>query len=569
MGKFNVTDKRAPRTRATSPITSGPDPSGTTYEGAPGYLRDAKSELFLLAVTNMVSEDTFYEQAKDRDGRYAKLVRLVAIADPVWMLGFLGWLRGEANMRSASLVGAAEAVFARLAAGVGPTPPMVAVTATGVTVAEKTGRLRVESQWIGNRQMVAAVLQRADEPGELLAYWHATFGRQVPMPVKNGIADAVRKLYSEFSLLKYDTASHGFRFGDVIDLVHPRPVAPWQGDLFRYALDRRHGRDSEVSGLLTMVRRQAEWRANANASPLPVEGLLDPEHIRGAGLTWEDALSLVGSKVDKARLWAALIPSMGYMALLRNLRNFDEAGVPDEVARQVAARLADPDQVAKSRQLPMRFLAAYRAAPSLRWSHALDVALNASLAHVPALAGRTLILVDTSTSMDAPFSKDGTVKRWDAAVAFGAALAARCASADLVSFSSTARTWGDVHAAHTKVFPPIKGESLLRSIERWNRRGFFLGGGTATAAALRQHYANHDRVVILTDEQAASDGHEVTDSAPTTTPIYTWNLAGYEKGHAPSGSGNRHTFGGLTDAAFQMISLIEAGRSASWPWLTD
>ena len=59
---------------------------------------------------------------------------------------------------------------------------------------------------------------------------------------------------------------------------------------------------------------------------------------------------------------------MGYMALLRNLRNFDEAGVPDEVAERGRRAARGPGQVAASRQFPFRFLAAYRAAPSLRWA---------------------------------------------------------------------------------------------------------------------------------------------------------------------------------------------------------
>ena len=42
--------------------------------------------------------------------------------------------------------------------------------------------------------------------------------------------------------------------------------------------------------------------------------------------------------------------------------------------------------------------------------------------------------------------------------------------------------------------------------------------------------------------------------------------AGYQAGHGPSGSGNRHTFGGLTDAAFRMVPLLEASRNARWPW---
>jgi len=56
---------------------------------------------------------------------------------------------------------------------------------------------------------------------------------------------------------------------------------------------------------------------------------------------------------------------------------------------------------------------------------------------------------------------------------------------------------------------------------------------------------------------------------PSHVPVYTWNLAGYRMGHGPSGTGQRHTFGGLSDAAFQLIPLLEAGRSADWPWLQE
>lgn len=542
MSKFN-----SPKTRpagGVSPVFTEQTPSGKTFEGGAGFARDAKSELFLLAVTNMVGEQTFYEKANDRDSRYEQLVRQVALADGGWMLGFLGWLRGDANMRSASLVAAAESVKARLDA-----------TKAGTEVGNGAR----------NREIVNAVLQRADEPGEFLAYWTSKYGRAIPKPVKRGVADAVGRLYTEYALLKYDTESHGYRFGDVLDLAHPSPAAPWQGALFKVALDRRHHRENTtIPGPLPMLLANLQMRLEVREDP---EVLLDAGRLREAGMTWEDALSLAGSKVDKARLWEALIPGMGYMALLRNLRNFDEAGVSDTVAQTVAARLADPSQVARSRQLPMRFLSAYRAAPSLRWSYPLEQALGHCLANIPALPGRTLILVDTSTSMNAGFSKDGTLKRWDAAVIFGVALAQRCATAEVVSFSSTARTWGDSHGAHTKPFPLASGESLLRSIDRWKSGGWFLGGGTATAAALRKHVKGHDRVVVVTDEQAGVDSTDVNGSVPREVPMYTWNLAGYERGHAPSGAPNRHAFGGLTDQAFKMIPLLEAGKSQSWPWL--
>lgn len=46
-----------------------------------------------------------------------------------------------------------------------------------------------------------------------------------PVSVKRGIADAVRRLYAEFNLLKYNSEACPYRFGDVIDLVRPAGAA--------------------------------------------------------------------------------------------------------------------------------------------------------------------------------------------------------------------------------------------------------------------------------------------------------------------------------------------------------
>lgn len=556
MAKFNIPAAKA---AVFSPVTTERVPSGLTHEGGSGYARDTRSELFLLAVTNMVGEHTFYESADKRDTRYAELVARAAVEHPDWTARFLHWLRTDGNMRTASLVGAAEYVRARLAAsGTGP--------ARKHETADPAGRFEGDNlsySTISNRAVIDSVLQRADEPGELLAYWTSVHGRAVPKPIKRGIADAATRMYDERAFLKWDSGSRGFRFADVLDLAHPSPLAAWQGDLFSYILDDRHSRGTvpNPETLPTLARRAAFPELMANRPEI----LLDPDELRRAGFTWEAALSMAGDKVDRAKLWEALIPSMGYMALLRNLRNFDQAGVPDEVAEQVCARLADPAQVARSRQFPMRFLSAYNAAPSLRWGHALDKALTASLANVPALPGRTLVLVDTSSSMNETFSKDGTLRRWDAAAVFSIAVGARCEYADVVSFSSAQRYFNDPAGARTKVFPLTRGESLLRSVDRWKNDGYFLGGGTDTPGAIRAHLRPgfHDRLLIVTDEQTTG---RVDGGVPAALPMYTWNLAGYRMGHAPSGVANRHTFGGLTDAAFRMVPLLEAGRTADWPF---
>jgi hypothetical protein len=75
-------------------------------------------------------------------------------------------------------------------------------------------------------------------------------------------------------------------------------------------------------------------------------------------------------------------------------------------------------------------------------------------------------------------------------------------------------------------------------------------------------------VVIITDEQAWGGwrGADPLSVIPASIPAYTWNLAGYQHGHGPSGAANRHTFGGLGDTSFRMIPALEMGHDAKWPW---
>lgn len=523
MAKFN-TRTRAP---AQGPIRSEQYPSGKTAEGAQGYARDEKSELFLLAVSAFAAEGSFYEAARSREDRARHLLKAVSHADMAWLEGFLPWLRDTANMRTAPLMMAADAVAWRLKA----------------------------RQHGGNRQLIASVLRRADEPGELLSYWISRHGRNIPKPVKRGIADALtrRRLYGEYSLLKYDTASHAMRFGDVLELTHARPATPYLSHLYRLAIDMRHGRDYEswLTDDLRMVWAQGVLRMEAAERP---EVLLDSDRLARAGMTWEDALSLAGGRLDKRQLWLAAIPNMGYMALLRNLRNFDDAGLTDAEVEPVIAKLRDPEQVARSRQFPYRFHAAYVNAPSLRWARALETALGYSLRNVPELKGRTLILVDCSGSMADPMSGKSKISRYEAAAIFGAGLAVRCEHANLVQFGTGYET-----------VPFRKSESVLRIIERFKGMG-----GTNTAQAVAGNYYGHDRVVLITDEQAMpgyywSDAGDVFNSIPARVPTYTWNLAGYQHGHAASRPG-RHTLGGLSDASWRLVPLLERGQDAPWPW---
>jgi hypothetical protein len=528
MTRFN--DKLT-RAIAVSPIKA--TTRTRTYEGGEAFLRDEKSELFLLAVVNFYGQNTFYEKATNRDNRYASLIHKVALVDPQWVVQMLTWLRGpEGNIRTAAIVGAAEFVKAR----------------KNVQKATDKGL---------NRQVIRNVLQRADEPGELLAYWTSRYGRRIPKPIKRGVADAVKRLYNEYTLLKYDT-SKGWRFGDVIEMCRVAAIDEKQNDLFRYAIERRQKRNNPIPESLEMVRANRALRQNDNP-----EVWLDQNALRVAGMTWEDALSAVGSKVDKGKLWEAIAPSLGYMALLRNIRNMDEAGVSDDVVDGLLKKISDPIQVAKSRQFPFRFYSAHRAAPSQRWGYALDKALTLCMSNLPEFKGRTLILVDTSGSMSGTnYSENSSVRYVDNAALFGVALALRNPGADLRGFAS-----GEFDHKVTK------GGSVLKEMEKFTRRIGEVGHGTDIQGAVKRSLARgikYDRIVILTDMQTFggySWNGSVTDAAPKSIPMYGFNLAGYKSTAIESGTANRHEMGGVTDATFKMIPLLEASLTCTWPWV--
>jgi hypothetical protein len=543
-----------------SPVTS--TIQTLTAEGGTGYLRDAKSELGLLALSNLVGEDTFYESGTDRDQRFAALVRLVGLEHFDWVARMLVWLRHQGNLRDAPIVGTVELVRAYTEIG----------KDLGVSPGEVNGRNKL-------RALIDDVLVRADEPAKMLAYWASQYGITLdgghvrvaaPRVLEKGISDAVYRLYTERNLLKWDSDNAGIKFPNVLNLVHPTsylerneatPIrGTWRADLYQHIIDREYGNTTEIPERLTMLRTRKRLMAMSDSEKLKLmDSPLFATFLAEAGMTWENIGAwLPGGWTAKA--WEAVIPTMGYMALLRNLRNFDQAGVSDEVAKAIGEKLSDPAEVARSRQLPMRFLSAHRATKdSVRWAWPIEQALELSLSNITELPGNTLVLIDTSASMDSSFSKDGTLKRWDAATVFGQALARRCEQATVVSYSDNYNGRGS-----SKSFSLKQGESLLKSVDRWKADGYFINGGTDTPGAVKRHYKGHDRVVILTDEQ--DHYGEVHTTVPDKTWLYTWNLAGYQAGYGKSGSERRHTFDGLTDASFGVILAVEAGVTGRWPW---
>src|SRR5580692_5748146 len=111
MGSLNKNTRPVAASPIVTPVKT---PTARTATGGPGYINDAKGELYRLGVNALLGgENTFHESGTSRDNRFTSLVSQVTLEDPIWIAGFLPWLRTEGNIRTASIMGAVTAVKAR------------------------------------------------------------------------------------------------------------------------------------------------------------------------------------------------------------------------------------------------------------------------------------------------------------------------------------------------------------------------------------------------------------------------------------------------------------------------
>jgi 60 kDa SS-A/Ro ribonucleoprotein len=284
-------------------------------------------------------------------------------------------------------------------------------------------------------QTLTRVIQRADELSEFMAIYWADGRAPLSGQVKKGLAAAFTK-FDEYALAKYDRAGV-VRLRDVLFLCHARPI------------------DADQAGL---------WRRL-------IEGhLFTPD-------TWEVALSGGG---DKRAHWERLLAErkLGALAILRNLRNMKDAGVSEETVIHALSAMKT------ERVLPFRFLAAARYAP--QWEEPLEQVMYKAIAGREKFTGRTVLLVDTSGSMDAPLARRSEMLRMDAACGLAVLLREVSEAVEVYSFS----------------------DKLVRVP---SRRGFALRdaivssqphGGTQLGHALRSLREAYDRIIVITDEQS-------------------------------------------------------------------
>ena len=268
------------------------------HENAEAYALTNELELYTLVCT-MALQPKFYESPIEQVQRVASLV---AQCDHEFVAKLAIYARQEMYLRSVPLLLVVE----------------LAKVHSGDDLVSRT---------------IEKVVMRADEIMELLMCYQWRNPQQgvkklckLSHQVQVGLQKAFNR-FDEYQFAKYDRDNLNVKLRDALFIVHPKPKDEAQQAIF----------DKIVSGKLEIP------------------------------YTWETELSALGQKEDccdedKRNKWAELINSgkLGYMALLRNLRNILDVQVDYDVLNTVIERISNPYEVAKAKQFPFRYFSAYK-----------------------------------------------------------------------------------------------------------------------------------------------------------------------------------------------------------------
>jgi hypothetical protein len=308
------------------------------------------------------------------------------------------------------------------------------------------------------REVLNAVIQRPDQITDAIALWLNKVKKggkkrgqpaKLPKQFRLAIADIFPR-FSEYQLAKYNRDGE-VKLRDAMFLGHPKP------------------KDNE----------QAEvWKKL-------VSGAIQPPD------TWEVALS---AGKDKKETWTRLITDgkLGGLALLRNLRNMNQAEVPYSVVSRGLLKLN------AKWLLPLNFMAAAKATPA--FVREVEEAMFRCFAQAVKLPGHTAILVDVSGSMQAKVSAKSEFDRIDCAAAMAILATETC---ERTTVWATAGSDGACEHK-TAWLPNYRGFGLMDKIREASRT--LGGGGIFTRQALDYVKSatigdKPDRIIVFSDSQ--------------------------------------------------------------------
>lgn len=466
----------------------------TNLAGGQAFKQSPEMELVSLLLTSFANQQ-FYRSYKDTFGR---LKELLAICNPKFAAQAAVYARTKFNMRSISHVAASE--LAKHISG---------------------------EQWA--KDFYAAVVDRPDDMMEILSYYKANNNTKstlvLPGSMKKGFALAFDK-FDGYQLAKWRGDDKDFKLVDIVNLVRPIPSEKNEGAIKSLIKD--------------------ELRAT----------------------TWEAQLSKVGQDAEneeekaelKTKAWSSLIreKKIGYMALLKNLRNIIE-DAPD-VVNEAVESLTNVNFIKSSRVLPFRFVTAYNEIAKMAQGGkevrnvliGLSKAIDISLSNVPKFDGDTLVVLDVSNSMVNNNCKYEENKTPALIGALFSAMLIKANNADLITFDRVAR--------YVNVNPMDSTITITNSL-------MFDGDATNFNSIFPVANKKYDRVIILSDMQGWVGGKAPVSSfqewkkrTGSDPFLYSFDLTNYGTLQFPDNK--VLCLAGFSNEIFNIMSLLEKDKNA-------
>lgn len=339
MSKFNKTkEKRTPTT--------------VNEMGEKAYQLNAKEELVATCLTTFL-QGSYYESENEITNRIKKAASQV---DEEFVAKLALYLRNDANMRSVTHLLAGELAS------------------------------RLSGKEYGSR-FYKKISVRPDDMSEILAYYYSKGNKKIANAMKRGFKARLEAM-DAYLIDKYKMPRKSISLVDLVNLTHPKPT---QKNAEAY---KRLINGESLEGLYsTKIMEKALSKAGKTAK--------------------ENGTSVVEAKA--IAITEVLDGDAPIMNVLRNLRNIIETA-PDQVDKAIV-HLTNKEKVLNSRLLPFRFATAYEEIEKLKTTKssitfesdkssnvekvlkALETALEYSVENIPALEGKTAVLIDHSGSV--------------------------------------------------------------------------------------------------------------------------------------------------------------------------
>ena len=469
------------------------------HQGGEGFKLSPKAELISILMTGF-SGAKYYETLIERGERLFNLIQQIAVSpkEVEFVAKALVYARSIVGQRSVTHVGAVALA------------PMLSGDPLGKRFFKKRNR----------KGMTGGIVHRLDDMLEIAAlYFYVNADKPLPSSIKKGFRSALENA-DTYELAKYQGKGKQVSLVDIVNLVHPRPDDDMI-DVFEKLME------GELKQFNTVEDKNTEAGQVVAAKVLSGELSEAEAEVQVTEAKKENFAELISNR------------SIGYMALIRNIRNIIKAGLSKETEAELIDMLTDAKLIKQSLIFPhqidiaMEIMIAERIDVPIGVLKAINDAYELAIPNLAELFpdGRTAVVVDTSGSMYGAYHQDGVTigkirtnkSPIEKAALIGATLA-KGIGADLFQFATTTEgiSYNPLDTVHT-----IKG-AVLDNMGK-------VGHGTNFGSIFKTLGAtgvNYDRIFVISDLQGANKFVKTADykkyaGGDTVPYIYSVDIQGY------------------------------------------